>query len=127
MELFPQATQILDRFRAKEHLSRVGKIIYGDCPEGKPWIQARYEELDEGRLKSLVQALHGHAGQHKEARECVRYIWNNRHRMRYPKFHKQGFCTSTGVVEAGCNAECIVTRSYAAEEPPIPIVSWMIC
>jgi Uncharacterised protein family (UPF0236) len=101
-ELFPPATQILDRFHAKEHLSQVGKIIYGDRPEGKPWIQARYDELDEGRLKSLVQVLHGHAGQHKEARECVRYIWNNRHRMRYPKFHKQGLCTSTGVVEAGC-------------------------
>jgi hypothetical protein len=57
MELFPQATQILDRFHAKEHLSQVGKIIYGDSPEGQPWIQARYDELDEGRLKSLVQAL----------------------------------------------------------------------
>jgi hypothetical protein len=101
-ELFPQATQILDRFDAKEHLSQVGKIIYGDRPEGKPWIQARYDELDEGRLKSVVRALHGHSGPYKEARECARYIWNNRHRMRYPKFHKQGFCTSTGVVEAGC-------------------------
>src|SRR5258708_8854773 len=101
-ELFPQATQILDRFHAKEHLSQVGKIIYGDSPEGKPWIQARYDELDEGCLKSVVQALHGHAGQYKQARECVRYIWNNRRRMQYTKFHKQGFCTSTGVVAAGC-------------------------
>src|SRR5437879_2275466 len=80
-ELFPQATQILDRFHAKEHLSQVGKIIYGDCPEGQPWIQARYEELDAGRLKSLLQALHSHVGQHKEARECVRYLWNNRRRI----------------------------------------------
>ena len=47
--------------------------------------------------------------------------------MRYPKFHQQGFCTSTGVVEAGCNAECIVTRSCAAEQPPILILCWMIC
>jgi hypothetical protein len=101
-ELFPQATQILDRFHAKEHLSQVGKVIYGDSPEAKFWIQARYDELDAGRLKCLVQALHRHAGQHKEARDCIRYIWNNRCRMRYPKFHKQGFCTSTGVVEAGC-------------------------
>jgi transposase len=30
-ELFPQATQILDRFHAKEHLSQVGKAIYGDA------------------------------------------------------------------------------------------------
>ena len=101
-ELFPQATQILDRFHAKEHLSQVGKAIYGDSPEGKSWIQARYDELDEGHLKSLVHALHGHARKSKEARECIHYIWKNRRRMRYPELHKQGFCTSTGVVEAGC-------------------------
>jgi hypothetical protein len=29
-KLFPQATQILDCFHAKEHLSQVGKVIYGD-------------------------------------------------------------------------------------------------
>ena len=39
-ELFPQATQILDRFHAKEHLSKVGKAIYGDSTEGKQWIQS---------------------------------------------------------------------------------------
>jgi len=101
-ELFPQATQILDRFHAKEHVSQVGKAIYGESLEGKPWIQARYDELDTGRLQSLVQALHSHARQYPEARECIHYIWNNRRRMRYPKFHQQGLCTSTGVVEAGC-------------------------
>ena len=101
-ELFPQATQILDRFHAKEHLSQVGKAIYGDGPEGKSWIQARYDELDEGHLKSLVHALHCHARPYKEARECIHYVWKNRRRMRYPKYHQQGFCTSTGVVEAGC-------------------------
>ena len=58
--------------------------------------------LHQGRLKSLVEALHGRAGQYKEAGECIRYISKNRCRMRYPKFHQQGFCTSTGVVEAGC-------------------------
>lgn len=101
-ELFPQATQVLDRFHAKEHLGDVGKVIYGDRPEGKAWIDARYDELDEGHLKSLVHALRSHIGQHKEARDCIQYIWKNRRRMRYPEFEKQGFCTSTGVVESGC-------------------------
>ena len=101
-ELFPRATQILDRFHAKEHLSQAGKVIYGDSPEAKQWIRARYDELDEGHLKSLVHALRSHAAQYQEARQCIQYIWKNRRRMRYPKFHKQGFCTSTGVVEAGC-------------------------
>ncbi len=101
-ELFPQATQILDRFHAKEHLSQVGKAIYGDGPEAKSWIQARYDELDEGHLKSLVHALHCHARPYKEAGRCIHYVWKNRRRMRYPELHKQCFCTSTGVVEAGC-------------------------
>jgi len=72
-------------------------------------------------LKSLVHALRSHIGQHKEARECIQYIWRNRRRMRYPQFEKQGFCTSTGVVESGCNAGNIVTRSCAAELPAISI------
>jgi hypothetical protein len=46
-ELFPRAIQILDRFHAKEHLSAVGKVIYGDSEPGQKWIQRRYDELDE--------------------------------------------------------------------------------
>ena len=38
----------------------------------------------------------------KEAAKCALYIFRNRRRMRYPKFHRQGLCTSTGVLEAGC-------------------------
>lgn len=101
-ELFPQATQILDRFHAKEHLGELGKILYGDSSDAEPWIQARCDELDQGRLQSLVHALHDHVDQCPRARECIHYIWKNRRRMRYPKFHEQGFCTSTGVVESGC-------------------------
>jgi len=101
-ELFPQAIQILDRFHAKEHLSHVGKIIYGDSESGKQWIQRRYDELDEGRLPSLLKALDRQTAASPEAAECADYIRNNRHRMRYPDFHKQGLCTATGVVEAGC-------------------------
>jgi hypothetical protein len=40
-ELFPLATQILDRFHAQEHLSTVGKLIYGESMEGKQWIALR--------------------------------------------------------------------------------------
>lgn len=101
-ELFPQATQILDPCHAKEHLDEVGKVIYGDGPEGKAWIEARSEEVDEGHLKSFVHALRCHVSQHKEARDFIHYIWKNRRRMRYPEFEKQDFYTSTGVEESTC-------------------------
>ena len=101
-ELFPQAIQILDRFHAKEHISDIGKLLFTDGIERKNWIQSRYDELDQGRLAALVKALHDSASKCKEALECIRYIWNNRSRMRYRKFHLWGLCTSSGVVEAGC-------------------------
>jgi hypothetical protein len=63
----------------------------------------------------------------KKIRTEADYFERNAERMCYPKFRRQHLFVGSGVIEAGCNAECIVTRSCAAEEPPIPIVSWMIC
>lgn len=102
-EYFPDAVQIVDLFHAKQHLSDVGKAIYGPTSElARLWGRQRHDELDEGRLDTLLQALRTHTATHDEARKCVDYVERNRDRMRYPEFQAQGLCTSTGVVEAGC-------------------------
>jgi hypothetical protein len=102
-ELFPQAIQILDRFHAKEALHRTAQTIFASTsPEAKPWAMARCSELDGGKLRAIVSALRPHIGSSVEAAKCAIYIFRNRRRMRYPKFHAQGLCTSTGVLEAGC-------------------------
>jgi hypothetical protein len=101
-ELFPQAIQILDRYHAKEALHRTAQSIFGASPEAKPWATARCAELDDGKLRAIVKALRPHIGSSDEAAKCATYVIRNRRRMRYPKFHAQGFCTSTGVLEAGC-------------------------
>lgn len=100
-ELFPQATQILDRYHAKEALHRTAQSIFGATGEAKLWAETRCSELDDGKLRAIVHALRPHASS-VEATKCALYIFHNRARMRYPKFHVQGFCTSTGVLEAGC-------------------------
>jgi hypothetical protein len=103
MELFPQAIQILDRYHAKEALHRTAQTIFGaTSAEAKPWATARCTELDDGKLQAIVSALRPHIGACNEAAKCATYIIRNRRRMRYPKFHAQGLCTSTGVLEAGC-------------------------
>ena len=102
-ELFPDATQIVDRYHVKQHLSDVAKAIYGADPDQcRAWAKQRHEELDDGRLQPLLGVLHQHARSCEEARKCADYIHRNQHRMRYAEFRAQGFCTSTGVVEAGC-------------------------
>jgi hypothetical protein len=102
-ELFPQAIPILDRYHAKETLHRTAQSIFGALTqESKLWATARCTELDDGKLSAIVHALRPHMAPSNEATKCATYIIRNRRRMRYPKFHAQGLCTSTGVLEAGC-------------------------
>ena len=101
-ELFPGAIQIVDRFHVKQTLHRTAQTIFGSTEQAKQWAIARCAELDDGKLSSIVRALRPHAADCADAARCRLYICRNRRRMRYPKFHKQGLCTSSGVLEAGC-------------------------
>jgi len=101
VELFPHAIQILDRFRVKETLYRTAQSIFGTATEAKQWGEARCAELDDGKLRALIHELRADDSC-TEAIKCALYIFRNRARMRYPKFHALGLCTSTGVLEAGC-------------------------
>jgi len=102
VELFPDATQILDRYHAKEVLHRTAQSIFAATREGQQWAEARCTELDEGQLRAIVHAIRSHVASSAAATSSALYIIRNRARMRYPKFHAQGLCTSTGVLEAGC-------------------------
>jgi len=100
---FPEAVQIVDRFHAKQHLSDLGKALYGPThPRAARWAERRKEELDTGKFRALLTAIRRQIPRSDEARRCLHYFQTNRDRMRYLEFHAQGLCTSTGVVEAGC-------------------------
>ncbi|MFV1962908.1 MAG: ISKra4 family transposase [Acidimicrobiia bacterium] len=102
-EQFPGAIQIVDLYHAKEYLSDVAKAVYGPGSDlGRQWEKRRHNELDEGKLDALLQALRIHAEASDEARKCLDYVTRNCHRMRYPEFRAQGLSIGSGVVEAGC-------------------------
>lgn len=102
-ELFPGTVEIVDRFHAKQHLSDLGKALYGPThPRASQWAKRRHEELDTGRFRALLAAIRRQLVHSEEARRGLHYFQTNRERMRYPEFQAQSLCTSTGVVEAGC-------------------------
>jgi hypothetical protein len=123
---FPDATQIVDRFHAKRHLSDLGKALYGPtAPRAAQWAERRKEELDTGKFPALLTAIRRQVYRSEDARRCLHYFQTNRERTRYPEFHAQDLCTSTGVVEAarspsahGSNVpEC--TGPFAALTPSL--------
>ena len=102
-EHFPDATQIVDLYHAKEHLWDVAKAIYGAGSDlAEHWAEQRQDQLDDGEIDNILAALSVHAEANEEARKCFDYVERNRHRMRYSEFRAQGLCVGTGVVEAGC-------------------------
>jgi hypothetical protein len=102
-EQYPEAIQIVDRWHAKEYFSVVGKDLYGSgSPRAQAWIQKRWEDLDAGRFDALLRAVARHAPHNEEARKLLGRLKVNRHRLDYPRFEREGLCTSSGVVEAGC-------------------------
>src|SRR5947207_1073066 len=49
---FSDATQIVDRYHAKEYLSDLGKALYGPiAPRPTQWTERRHEELDTGKFQ----------------------------------------------------------------------------
>jgi hypothetical protein len=101
-DLLPGAIQIVDRFHVKQTLHRTAQSIFGSNEQGKRWAMARCAELDSGKLCAIVRALRPHGADCADAARCRLYICRNRRRMRYPQFHEQDLCTSSGVLEAGC-------------------------
>ena len=66
----------------------------------------RKDKLDEGKSERLVTLLRSQAASRPELAEDLRteanYFEDNKERMRYPKFRKQGLFVGSGVIEAGC-------------------------
>jgi hypothetical protein len=105
---FPEATQIVDLFHAREHihdLARSLEFMLGDRKD--QWLQARLEDLDYGDIDGICAAarvfpLEGI--KKDELDTALGYFENNAPRMRYRWFRQCGLFVGSGVVEAGCKA-----------------------
>lgn len=106
-QYFPWATEIVDLYHAREHLTKLSKILYGPTGlQAKQWAAARCEQLDEGDVEAVIASMKRLRPRSPTIREDVRkaidYFQTNQERMRYAKFRNQGLFVGSGVVEAGC-------------------------
>jgi hypothetical protein len=103
---FPEATQIVDLYHAREHLhdlARSLEFMLGDRKD--EWLAARMEDLDYGHIDGICEAAREYplAGVKKnELDTALGYFKNNAPRMRYHWFRQCGLFVGSGVVEASC-------------------------
>jgi hypothetical protein len=105
---FPEATQIVDLFHAREHLhdlARLLEFMLGDRKDH--WLAARLQDLDYGDIDGICAAARAYplAGIKKDELDtALGYFENNAPRMRYRWFRSRGLFVGSGAVEAGCKS-----------------------
>lgn len=106
---FPQATQIIDLYHAREHLSNLCKLLFADHPERQRWFRSRWwRDLDKGQIDRILRQARKYLPLQEDLRQLVEtelgYFDTNRCRMQYSCFRRQGLFVGSGVVEAGCKS-----------------------
>ncbi len=103
-EHFPGAIQIVDLYHARQHVAELAKLVLGSG--WKPWAEARYRELDQGKVETLLGALMRLKPSQSDLQaaidKTIHYFQTNADRMRYAQFRRQGLFVGSGVIEAGC-------------------------
>jgi hypothetical protein len=103
---FPEATQVVDLFHAREHLHALARSLEFMLPDRKDeWLAARLEDLDYGDIGGIEAAVRKYPLEGIKKDETERelgYFLNNAPRMRYHWFRSRGLFVGSGVVEASC-------------------------
>ncbi len=93
---FPQSTQIVDWYHARQHLADAAQARFPDRPEqAAAWLQTQSDVLFEGPLDPLLADLN-QAG----LAEFAHYFETHRARMRYLDFQEAGLPIGSGSVES---------------------------
>ena len=120
---FPEATQIVDLFHAREHLhdlARLLEFMLGDRKDD--WLAARLEDLDYGDIDGICAAARAYSltGIKKDELDtALGYFQTNAPRMRYKWFRSRGLFVGSGAVEAGC-------KSVIGQRPKLSGMHWTV-
>jgi len=103
---FPEATQVVDLYHAREHLHSLTRSLEFMLLDRKDeWLAARLEDLDYGDIAGIEAAVRTYPleGTKKdEVEKELGYFLGNAPRMRYHWFRSRGLFVGSGVVEASC-------------------------
>lgn len=104
------AVDILDLLHVTPRLWQAAKLFYGErSPQVVPFVRHRVTQVLQGKVEGVVRGLRRLAKERKLsaakkkalARIC-RYLYKNRHRMRYDEYLAKGYPIASGVIEGAC-------------------------
>lgn len=106
LNVFPQATAILDFYHATEHLEPVLVALGLKKGTKKYKDKFRYycKRIKAGKIESVIKSADSACpkSKWKEMRKALKYFRDNVERMHYDDYIKNGLFIGSGPVESGC-------------------------
>ena len=103
-ETYPEATQILDFYHAKEHLCCFANNYFKDEEQRRKWIDAQCLWLFNDGVKKVIDILNqlqiANGNNAKCRDDLVRYYQANQGRMQYKTYRENGWLIGSGAMEA---------------------------
>src|SRR5271157_149232 len=101
---------ILDLLHVTPRLWSAAKLLYGEkSKEVLPFVRKYVTQVLEGKVESVIRTLRRNAkerglpsAKRKKLSRICSYFHNNRHRMRYDEYLRQGYPIASGVIEGAC-------------------------
>jgi len=103
---FPGATQIIDLYHAREHVSNLCKMLFSHDENRVTHHRIRWwHDMDAGVIEKIVREARTlrptDPERHKITEAELTYLQKNRDRMRYADFRTRNLFIGSGVVKAG--------------------------
>lgn len=102
---FPHAVQIVDWYHAVAYLTPIATALYADEKEAEAWRQRMTTKLWQSDIDEVIatcQALLDHNRAGEAARKAATYYQNNKQRMDYARYRRDGYFIGSGTIESGC-------------------------
>jgi len=109
---YPETTQILDFYHCKEHLFLFAKEYFPEA-ERDVWVDGCIEKLKTEQVDILLKDLDELEDKNKQLQKAknklLTYLTNNKKRINYGKFIKEGLLIGSGAIESA-NRDVIQKR-----------------
>jgi len=111
-DYYPDSTQILDFYHCKEHLCSFAKEYFTE-KEALMWVEDGIDKLKTERVDSFLKELEKLPDKNKNLlkskNKLLNYLTNNKQRINYGKFLREGLLIGSGPIESA-NREVIQKR-----------------
>ena len=101
---YPGAIQILDYFHCKEYLCEFAKLVFKDKAQREQWIKQQEELLFSDKIDQVISGINAFIGLNDETaayqQKIITYYRNNRTRMLYGTYKKNGLLIGSGPIES---------------------------